>query len=105
MNNMFTGEFPNVVINPNFILDFYDEYFKELNDGSVYFTIYSIGRKSEFGLICDGQYMCRRAAHIESCESFFERIKYNPAGKLRIQPARDTKEDFYESYKAIIQQS
>ena len=42
MNNMFTGEFPNVVINPNFILDFYDEYFKELNDGSVYFTIYSI---------------------------------------------------------------
>lgn len=98
----FTGVFPEMNICSRSILEFSDIYFQELRDGRVYFISYRIGRSTEFGLLCDGIYINRRANISQSYEDFFERVFTNHIGFLSIKLADNTKEEFCEYYKNIL---
>lgn len=98
----FTGTFPEMKINSRSILEFSDIYFLELRDGRVYFVSYRIGRSTEFGLLCDGVYINRRANISQSYEDFFERVFTNHSGSISMKLADTTKEEFLEYYKNIL---
>ena len=91
MNNVKSGTFPEVSVHTGKALDFLDEYFKELNDGRVYFVAYTIGRITEFGLLSDGIYLNRRSSVCESYEDFFTRVTFNSIGNLRLNIAKDSR--------------
>ena len=96
------GEFPTVTVNSRSILEFSDIYFHELRDGEVYFVSYRIGRFTEFGLLCDGVYLNRRASVAQSYEDFFERVFTNHKGSVSIKIADTSKEEFLTYYSDII---
>ena len=98
----FIGTFPEMKINSRSILEFSDIYFLELRDGRVYFVSYRIGRSTEFGLLCDGVYINRRANISQSYEDFFERVFTNHSGSISMKLADTTKEEFLEYYKNIL---
>lgn len=98
----FTGEFPNMNISSRSILEFSDIYFSDLRDGRVYFVAYRIGRSTEYGLLCDGVYLNRRASISQSYEDFFERVFTNHSGNLSFKLADTTKEEFTQFYNDII---
>lgn len=98
----FTGIFPEMKINSRSILEFSDIYLLELRDGRVYFVSYRIGRSTEFGLLCDGVYINRRANISQSYEDFFERVFTNHSGSISMKLADTTKEEFLEYYKNIL---
>lgn len=98
----FTGTFPEMRINSRSILEFSDIYYLDLRDGRVYFVSYRIGRTTEFGLLCDGVYINRRANISQSYEDFFERVFTNHSGSISIKLADTTKEEFLEYYKNIL---
>lgn len=98
----FIGTFPEMNINSRSILEFSDIYFLELRDGRVYFVSYRIGRSTEFGLLCDGVYINRRANISQSYEDFFERVFTNHSGSISMKLADTTKEEFLEYYKNIL---
>ena len=99
------GDFPNVTVNSRSSLEFSDIYFHELRNGDVYFVSYRIGRSTEFGLLCDGVYLNRRASVSQSYEDFFERVFTNHKGSLSIKLADTTKEEFLTFYSDIIKNS
>lgn len=98
----FTGTFPEMRINSRSILEFSDIYYLDLRDGRVYFVSYRIGRTTEFGLLCDGVYINRRANISQSYEDFFERVFTNHSGSISMKLADTTKEEFLEYYKNIL---
>lgn len=98
----FTEEFPNMNISSRSILEFSDIYFYDLRDGRVYFVAYRIGRSTEYGLLCDGVYLNRRASISQSYEDFFERVFTNHSGNLSFKLADTTKEEFTQFYYDII---
>lgn len=98
----FTGVFPEMRISSRSILEFSDIYFSELRDGRVYFMVYRIGRSTEFGLLCDGVYINRKANIAQSYEDFFERVFTNHSGNLSMKLANTTKEEFLEYYGTIV---
>lgn len=98
----FTGTFPEMRINSRSILEFSDIYYLDLRDGRVYFVSYRIGRSTEFGLLCDGVYINRRANISQSYEDFFERVFTNHSGSISLKLADTTKEEFLEYYKNIL---
>lgn len=98
----FTEEFPNMNISSRSILEFSDIYFSDLRDGRVYFVAYRIGRSTEYGLLCDGVYLNRRASITQSYEDFFERVFTNHSGNLSFKLADTTKEEFTQFYNDII---
>lgn len=99
------GYFPNVTVNSRSALEFSDIYLHELRNGDVYFVSYRIGRSTEFGLLCDGVYLNRRASVSQSYEDFFERVFTNHKGSLSIKLADTTKEEFLTFYSDIIKNS
>lgn len=98
----FTGVFPEMRISSRSILEFSDIYFSDLHDGRVYFMAYRIGRSTEFGLLCDGVYINRKANIAQSYEDFFERVFTNHSGSLSMKLANTTKEEFLEYYGTIV---
>lgn len=98
----FTGTFPEMRINSRSILEFSDIYFLDLRDGRVYFVSYRIGRSTEFGLLCDGVYINRRANVTQSYDDFFERVFTNHTGSISMKLADTTKEEFLEYYNNIL---
>lgn len=98
----FTGVFPEMNISSRSILEFSDIYFSDLRDGRVYFMAYRIGRSTEFGLLCDGVYINRKANIAQSYEDFFERVFTNHSGSLSMKLANTTKEEFLEYYGTIV---
>lgn len=98
----FTGTFPEMRINSRSILEFSDIYFLDLRDGRVYFVSYRIGRSTEFGLLCDGVYINRRANITQSYDDFFERVFTNHTGSISMKLADTTKEEFLEYYNNIL---
>lgn len=98
----FTGVFPEMRISSRSILEFSDIYFSDLRDGRVYFMAYRIGRSTEFGLLCDGVYINRKANIAQSYEDFFERVFTNHSGNLSMKLANTTKEEFLEYYGTIV---
>ena len=98
----FTGVFPEMRISSRSILEFSDIYFSDLRDGRVYFMAYRIGRSTEFGLLCDGVYINRKANIAQSYEDFFERVFTNHSGSLSTKLANTTKEEFLEYYGTIV---
>lgn len=98
----FTGTFPEMRINSRSILEFSDIYFSDLRDGRVYFISYRIGRSTEFGLLCDGMYINRKASIAQSYEDFFERVFANHSGSISMKLADTTKEEFLEYYGTIL---
>lgn len=95
-------DFPNVTLNSRSILEFSDMYFHELRNGEVYFVSYRIGRSTEFGILCDGVYLNRRASITQSYEDFFERVFTNHKGSVSIKIADTTKEEFLMYYSDIM---
>ena len=98
----FSGEFPNMTISSRSILEFSDIYYSDLRDGRVYFVVYRIGRSTEYGLLCDGVYLNRKANITQSYEDFFERVFTNHSGRLAIKLADTTKEEFEQFYSDIL---
>lgn len=98
----FTGVFPEMRISSRSILEFSDIYFSDLRDGRVYFMAYRIGRSTEFGLLCDGVYINRKANITQSYQDFFERVFTNHSGSLSMKLANTTKEEFLEYYGTIV---
>lgn len=98
----FNGEFPNMTISSRSILEFSDIYYSDLRDGRVYFVVYRIGRSTEYGLLCDGVYLNRKANITQSYEDFFERVFTNHSGRLTIKLADTTKEEFEQFYSDVI---
>lgn len=102
MVEMIKGIFPNVTMNSRSALEFYDIYCEELNNGTVYFVAYRIGRLNEYGFLCDGIYMNIRAYVIQTYNDFFERVFSNSSGKLSIKIADTTHEEFVEIHNDIM---
>lgn len=103
MVELIKGNFPNVTMNSRSVLEFADIYYGDLRDGKVYFVAYRIGRSTEYGLLCDGIYVNRRAHVIQTYEDFFERVFSNANGKISVKLADTTHEEFVEIHSKILE--